>query len=183
MVNETLSDNARLVEVLLFLENEPLELERLCELTNLAADEVVTAIREIREHCFKYRHGLDLVKTDAGFQFLPAEDLHGNLGRIYSKKVDRRLTRAAMETLSIVAYGQPITRREIDNIRGVVSDTIVRILRERDYIKIVGRKDVPGHPCLYATTRKFLLEFGLQSIGDLPQLTEIDRQRFETDET
>ena len=84
-----------------------------------------------------------------------------------------------METLSIVAYSQPITRKEIDNIRGVASDSIVRLLREREYIKVVGRKDVQGHPCLYGTSRKFLFEFGLKSISDLPRLSEIDRQRFD----
>ena len=94
---------------------------------------------------------------------------------------DGRLTAAlqAMETLSIVAYSQPITRKEIDNIRGVASDSIVRLLREREYIKVVGRKDVQGHPCLYGTSRKFLFEFGLKSISDLPKLSNIDRLRFD----
>jgi segregation and condensation protein B len=101
----------------------------------------------------------------------------------YGKRVDRRLSRAALETLSIVAYSQPITRREIDNIRGVASDTIIRLLREREYIKVVGRKDVPGHPCLYGTSRKFLFEFNLSSISALPKLSDIDRLRFETETT
>ena len=84
-----------------------------------------------------------------------------------------------METLSIVAYAQPITRKKIDKIRGVSSDTIVRILREREYIKVSGRDDSPGHPCLYSTTKKFLYEFNLKHITDLPKLSEIDRIRFE----
>ena len=75
-----------------------------------------------------------------------------------------------------------MTRREIDNIRGVSSDTIVRLLRDREYIKVVGRKDVPGHPCLYGTSRKFLFEFNLSSISALPKLSDRDRQRFEWDE-
>jgi segregation and condensation protein B len=100
----------------------------------------------------------------------------------YGKKVDRRLSRAALETLSIIAYAQPVTRRDIENIRGVSSDSIVRLLREREYIRVVGRKDVPGHPSLYGTTKKFLFEFNLPSISALPQLSEIDRMRFTQDE-
>ncbi|MDD3941563.1 MAG: SMC-Scp complex subunit ScpB, partial [Sphaerochaetaceae bacterium] len=98
------------------------------------------------------------------------------------KKVDRRLSKAALETLAIIAYSQPVTRRDVENIRGVASDNIVRLLREREYIKVVGRKDVPGHPCLYGTTKKFLFEFNLPSISALPKLSEIDQVRFTTDE-
>ena len=87
-----------------------------------------------------------------------------------------------MEALSIIAYAQPITRREVENIRGVASDNIIRLLKERDYIKVVGRKDIPGHPSLYGTTRKFLFEFNLPSIAALPQMSDLDRTRFSKDE-
>jgi segregation and condensation protein B len=184
MENERiLSKNARLVEVLLFLENEPLDIERICKMTSLKVDEALAALKELSEHYFNSFHGLELISSDDEWQFSPCKDLNEDLRKAYGKKVDKRLSKAAMETLSIVAYSQPITRREIDNIRGVVSDTIVRLLRERDYIKVIGRKDVPGHPCLYGTTRKFLFEFGLESISDLPKMTEIDRERFENNET
>lgn len=184
MENERiLSKNARLVEVLLFLENEPLDIERICKMTSLKVDEALAALKELSEHYFNSFNGLELISSDDEWQFSPCKDLNEDLRKAYGKKVDKRLSKAAMETLSIVAYSQPITRREIDNIRGVVSDTIVRLLRERDYIKVIGRKDVPGHPCLYGTTRKFLFEFGLESISDLPKMTEIDRERFENNET
>lgn len=180
---KTLSQDARLVEVLLFLENEPLSLEKICTMTGLKEEAVQSALNELTDHFFEHFHGVELSGADGGWQFIPCRDLHDSLRKAYGKKVDKRLSKAAMETLSIVAYSQPITRREIDNIRGVVSDTIVRILRERDYIKMVGRKDVPGHPCLYGTTRKFLFEFGLSSISELPKMSEIDKERFEPDET
>lgn len=178
-----LSQNARLVEVLLFLENEPLDVQRICKMTSLTDDEALSALKELSEHYFSSFHGMELVCSDDEWQFSPCRDLHESLRKAYGKKVDKRLSKAAKETLSIVAYSQPITRREIDNIRGVVSDRIVRLLRERDYIKVLGRKDVPGHPCLYGTTRKFLFEFGLVSISDLPKMAEIDKQRFEDNET
>ena len=164
-----LSTEARLAEVILFLENEPLSLERLMRMTSLSEEGAKAALEEVKEHYARFLHGLDLVESQGVYQFLPSADLHD------------KLRSAALETLSIVAYSQPITRREIDNIRGVASDTIIRLLREREYIKVVGRKDVPGHPCLYGTSRKFLFEFNLSSISALPKLSDIDRQRFEAD--
>jgi len=178
-----LSTEARLVEVILFLENEPVSLERLSKMTSLSEETTRNAITELQEHYRENLHGLDLAESQGAFQFLPSSDLHDKLRSCYGRRVDRRLSRAALETLSIVAYSQPITRREIDNIRGVSSDTIIRLLRDREYIKVIGRKDVPGHPCLYGTSRKFLFEFNLASISALPKLSDIDRLRFEAEPT
>ncbi len=181
--NQLMSTDARIVECVLFIENEALDLERLCSMTNLDAKSVKKALGELDEAYQERGHGLRLKEnSDGSWEFAPCSDLYDLLRSTYGRKVDRRLTRAAMETLSIVAYSQPITRKEIDNIRGVASDSIVRLLREREYIKVVGRKDVQGHPCLYGTSRKFLFEFGLKSISDLPRLSEIDRQRFDKGE-
>lgn len=177
-----MSENARIVEVILYVENEALSLERIAELTGLTEIEVKTALNELREISQDLNRGLVLVEEDGTFSFSASPDLYDRLRKSYGRKVDKRLSRASMETLSIIAYSQPITRREIDKIRGVSSDTIVRILREREYIKVVGRKDVPGHPCLYGTSRKFLYDFNLQSISDLPKLGEIDSLRFSKEE-
>ncbi|MFA5698147.1 MAG: SMC-Scp complex subunit ScpB [Sphaerochaeta sp.] len=184
MSNQTrsLSDDARLLEVILFLENEPVSVEKLAKMTDLQEEVITAALAEIEEYYDTYRHGMSLFENHGAFQFLPSSDLHERLRSCYGRRVDRRLSRAAMETLSIVAYSQPITRREIDNIRGVSSDSIIRLLRDREYIKVVGRKDVPGHPCLYGTSRKFLFEFNLNSIAALPKLSEIDQERFEVSE-
>lgn len=180
---DVLSADARLVEVILFLENEPVSLEKLARMTSLAEEQVRASLSEIREHYALHLHGLDLAESHGSYHFLPSGDLNDQLRSVYGRRVDRRLSRAALETLSIVAYSQPITRREIDNIRGVSSDSIIRLLREREYIKVVGRKDVIGHPCLYGTSRKFLFEFNLESIAALPKLSDIDRQRFEKEQT
>ena len=173
-----LSADARLVEVILFLENEPVSFEKLLRMTSLTEEPLQSALAEVKEHYGRHMHGLDLVESHGSYHFLPSPDLNDQLRSVYGRRVDRRLSRAALETLSIVAYSQPITRREIDNIRGVSSDSIIRLLREREYIKVVGRKDVIGHPCLYGTSRKFLFEFNLESIAALPKLSDIDRQRF-----
>ena len=176
-----LSNNARLVESVLFLENEPLSIQRISSITSLDENEIKIVLDEISEEYYKEFHGLSLVENAETWVFVPCADLYDKLRNCYGKKVDRRLTRSAMETLSIIAYQQPITRSEVRDIRGVVSDSVIRLLRERDYIKVVGRKDVPGHPCLYGTTKKFLFTFNLQSISDLPKLSEADKERFEVE--
>ena len=183
IVKETgpiLSNEARLVETILYLENIPLTAEKLGHMANLDEEALDAAIQELKEHFDLFMHGLDLPDKNDVYQFVPSSDLHDELKACYGKKVDRRLSKASIETLSIIAYSQPITRREIDNIRGVSSDTIVRLLRDREYIKVIGRKDVPGHPCLYGTSRKFLMEFNIKSISDLPRLNDIDEERFDS---
>ena len=97
----------------------------------------------------------------------------------YGKKNEGRLSRAAMETLSIIAYSQPVTRAEIEAIRGVSADNMIRLLIEKDLIKEVGKKDVPGKPAMFGTTKEFLKIFRLNSIADLPKLDETERERFE----
>ena len=175
-----LSEDARIVESVLFIENESMDIEKLANMTALDEKSVEKALKELAKNYQLSNHGIFLKLNDDGtWCFSPSQDLYERLRKTYGKRVDRRLSRASLETLSIIAYSQPITRREIDNIRGVTSDTIVRLLRDREYIKVVGRKDVQGHPCLYGTSRKFLYEFGLQSISDLPKLNEMDRMRFE----
>jgi len=178
-----LSETARLIETILYIENEPLSVDRISKMTGLTDLEVDKALAELSECYYSENHGLALVESSETWQFIPCSNLNEKLKSCYGKHVDRRLSKAAVETLAIVAYSQPITRTEITKIRGVGSDNIVRILRERDYITVVGRKDVQGHPCLYGTTRKFLYTFNLQSIGELPKLSDIDKQRFEKDET
>ena len=177
-----LTENARLIEAILYLENEPLSVERLCSMTGLSESAVNEALTLIEEAYYTDDHGLALVENSETYSFVPVSSLNEKLRSCYGKKIDKRLSKAALETLSIVAYSQPITRSEITKIRGVVSDSIIRILRERDFIKVVGRKDIQGHPCLYGTTRKFLYTFKLESISDLPKLSEIDRQKFEKEE-
>lgn len=175
-----LSDEARLLEAILFIENQPTSLDRLCELTGLKPDMAEDALAELGDEYERREGGLLLtLDDDELYSFSPAVDLYPKLKASYGRKVDRRLSRAAMEILAIIAYGQPITRGEIEKIRGVGSDTIVKMLRDREYIMVKGRKNAPGHPWLYHTTKKFLHEFNLKSIQDLPKLSEIDKMRFE----
>jgi segregation and condensation protein B len=101
----------------------------------------------------------------------------------YGRKLDDKMSRASLETLSIIAYSQPVTRAEIDAIRGVNSTGTLKVLADKGFIKETGRKDTPGRPVQYGTTKEFLQLFGLASIADLPKLDEAERERFELKRT
>ena len=178
-----LNQTAAVVECILFLENRTLTVSEISRLSHINEERVENALKEIRDAFDDASHGIMLEKTEEGYQFVPRTTLYERLKKTYGKKVDTRLSRAAVETLTIIAYNQPVKRREIDNIRGSNSEDIVKRLRELDYIKIIDKTDEPGHPCRYGTTRKFLYDFNLPSIAALPRLDREDSERFEeTDE-
>jgi segregation and condensation protein B len=102
-----------------------------------------------------------------------------NLKERYGKKNEGKISRAAMETLAIIAYSQPVTRAEIEKIRGVSADNMIRLLLEKSFIREVGKKDIPGRPVMYGTTKEFLKQFRLNSISELPKLGEGDIEKFE----
>ncbi|MDP4537318.1 SMC-Scp complex subunit ScpB [Alkalimonas collagenimarina] len=117
--------------------------------------------------------GVQLVETASGYHFQSRPELSDYLARLWPER-SPRYSRAVMETLALIAYRQPITRGEIEDIRGVsVSSQIMRTLVDRNWVKVVGHKEVPGRPGLYATTAEFLDYFGLKNLSQLPQLTEL----------
>ncbi len=175
-IRELLEDEKR-VEAILFLENTSLSLERISSLTGLNKEDALEALKGLKEHYKERNSALFLSEEEGLYSFQPVHELYPMLRKTYGKKVDKRLTKAVLETLSIIAYKQPVTRFEIDKLRGVTtSDSIVRFLRERDYIKVTGRDS--NHANLYCTTRKFLYEFNLKSISELPKLKGEDRLKF-----
>ena len=123
--------------------------------------------------------GIELSMITGGWTLTPKKEYWELLKEKYGNKNAGKLSRSAMEVLSIIAYKQPITRAEIESIRGVPPDNMIRLLVERQLIKEVGRKDSPGRPCQFGTTKEFLKFFGLNSIAELPQLDEEENERFE----
>ncbi len=129
------------------------------------------ALEEIAADC--EGRGFELKEIASGWRFQVRQELSPWVGRLWEEK-PQRYTRAMLETLALVAYRQPITRGEIEDIRGVsVSSNIMRTLQERDWVRIVGHRDVPGRPAMFATTRQFLDYFNLQNLDELPPLSEI----------
>jgi segregation and condensation protein B len=171
-----------LVEAILYLEADPVDLRSLQRISQLPQDVVLNALGQLRELLSSPQHGLELQEIADGYTLGPKAALAPALRERYGKRNESRLSRAAMETLSIVAYSQPITRAEVENLRGVNADGMMRLLLQRSLIKEVGRKDAPGKPVQYGTTREFLKLFRLSSIADLPRLDEADRKRFARDE-
>lgn len=174
-----LEKETALVEAILFLESEPVNEDALAEISQLSKDVVVMALEELKERYASETSGIELQVISGGWVITPKKDLWGFLKERYGKKNEGRLSRSAMETLSIIAYSQPVTRAEIEAIRGVSADNMVRLLLERNLIKEVGKKDVPGKPVQYGTTKEFLKFFRLNSISDLPKLDETESERFE----
>ncbi len=175
----TLSKEQSILEAILFLESEPVTLQHLVKVSGLSKDVIQEVLTSMEEHYKAPEHGLSLIEMQGGWVLSPKEDLWDNLKDHYGKKNDDKLSKAAMETLSIIAYSQPLTKAEIENLRGVSSDGMIRLLLKRNLIREVGKKDVPGKPIQYGTSKEFLKMFRLKSIADLPKLDEVEQRRFE----
>ncbi|MFN2238331.1 MAG: SMC-Scp complex subunit ScpB [Thermoanaerobaculia bacterium] len=161
------------IEAILFVSGEPVKFEELAEaFPDQEKDVLEQQINEIESSFAQREGGFILERAAGGFRFSTRPDLDPHLRKYFSRKNEGRLSLAALETMAMVAYRQPITVPEINDIRGVNSSGVIRTLLDRKMIKIAGRKNVVGSPFLYRTTREFLLHFGLESIQDLPKLEE-----------
>ena len=139
-----LSKEAALIEAVLLLESDPVELRKLASITGLSPEATEAAIGILRSALEEDRHGLEIVEIGGGFAFAPRKDLWEQLRERYGKSAENRLSKAALETLAIVAYSQPITRAEVESIRGVSADGMIKLLLSRNFIREVGKKDVAG---------------------------------------
>lgn len=168
-----------LIEAILYLETEPIDEASMIRISGLSKEVLEQVLEILNDRYSREDHGVELVQISGGWTLSPKKDLWESLKDRYGRKNDNRLSRAAMETLSIIAYSQPITRAEIEAIRGVSADNMIRLLAERNLIKEVGKKDIPGKPIQFGTTKDFLKVFRLNSIADLPKLDESESDRFE----
>jgi segregation and condensation protein B len=174
----------QIVEAALVAAGGPLTLDHLLALFSEeerpARADLLAAIGELQTDYAE--RGLEIVEVAGGYRTQVRASVAPWVARLWDERPPR-YSRALLETLSLIAYRQPITRGEIEDIRGVaVSTQIVKTLTEREWIRVVGHRDVPGRPALYATTRKFLDYFGLRSLNDLPTLAEIRDPDFLIDE-
>ena len=169
----TAIDPKRLLEAALLAAREPLDLARLRLLFDEDLD-LASLQPLLDELAAEYDgHGVELVQVASGWRFQTRPEYQAVLDRLSAEKLPR-YSRAVMETLAIIAYRQPVTRGDIEDIRGVtVSQNVVRTLEERGWIDVVGHRETPGRPALYATTRAFLDDLGLRSLQELPPLEEI----------
>jgi segregation and condensation protein B len=164
-----------ILEAALLASSQPMTVQQLdglfVEEDNVGHEELSRALESLREDC--EGRGIELVEVASGFRYQVRQREHAFISRLWTEKPSR-YSRALLETLSLIAYRQPITRPEIEQIRGVVvSSNIIKTLEEREWIRVVGYRDVPGKPALFGTTRIFLDYFNLKSLDALPPLSEI----------
>jgi segregation and condensation protein B len=181
-LNKAALNKAALIEAVLYMETNPVAADALVRITGLSEEAVSLALSEIGARCKSESSGIELLETAAGYLFSPKQDYWEILREHYGKKNRIKLSRAAIETLTIIAYMQPVTRAEIEQIRGVNVDNMIRLLLERNLIREAGKKDAPGKPVQYGTTKEFLDVFHLASIADLPRLDEQDAEKFELED-
>lgn len=165
----------RIVEAALLAAGQPLSLAQLdglfTESDALGADALARALSELAAEC--EGRGIELVEVASGFRYQVRQDVHPWVARLWTER-QTRYTRATLETLALIAYRQPITRGEIEQIRGVaVSTNIIKTMEEREWIRVLGHRDVPGKPAIFGTTKHFLDYFNLKSLDELPPLAEL----------
>jgi segregation and condensation protein B len=162
-----------ILEALIFASPEPLTPKAMYKLLDSEPREDVQAALEALKRDYDRPGGLQLVEVAGGYQIVTRTDLHEWVRRLFAERSTQKLTAQALETLAVVAYRQPITALEISEVRGVNTAGVLNTLLERHLIKIVGRKQVVGRPFLYATTKEFLIRFGLNDLADLPKVSDM----------
>jgi len=169
------------IEALLFVAKEPLSVKKIAEILEISPNEVLELIDALKEKYNSVSSGITIVEFENTFRLSTKSEMAKYIEALY-KQPSQSLSSAALEVLSIIAYRQPITRGEIDFIRGVQSDSALATLLDKGLIKELGRKEGPGRPILYGTTDTFLLHFGLNSIEELPKFEDFNNTAEEIEE-
>jgi len=167
----------QIIEALIFVSDKPLALGEIKQVLEDATDEEInTLIETLNKEYQDTQRSFKITQIAGGYQMVTTPECGPYLKKLYKSRMKEKLTRPSLETLAIKAYKQPATRAEIEAIRGVNVDGVVKTLLEKGLIKICGRKEVVGRPLLYSTTEEFLQHFGLGNISDLPRLEELQVQ-------
>lgn len=162
------------IEALLLATGEPISVSAIAGLVEASKSEVEESLRSLQSDCAAENRGINVVEIAGGWQ-LATKAEHAPLIEAMLREVRKvRLSPASLETLAIIAYRQPITRAEVEQIRGVNIDGVMKTLLDRDLVRITGKKEEVGRPLLYGTTDNFLMRFGLKNLSDLPPLSEFD---------
>lgn len=161
-------------ESMMFVWGEPLEAKNAGDVFNISGKEAIEIFRELKKEYDDEQRGIRIREIDGSFQFVSNEENYDYLRTICTPVKTKRLSQAALEVLAIVAYKQPVTKSEIDSVRGIKSDRVLEGLANKDLIEEVGRSDSIGRPMLYGTTQTFLRYFDLSNIKDLPEIEDLE---------
>lgn len=184
-MDQHFSENTRnIIEALIFASDEPITAHQIIEILGstdnptprirIKEDEVLQIIRELNAQYVRDSRSFRIIQVAGGYQFATMPTFAEWLGRLVKEKAKRKLSQVTLETLSVIAYKQPVTKPEMEAIRGVSADYSIQKLLERGLITIVGRAASPGRPLLYGTTQDFLKHFGLNDLSELPKPREIE---------
>lgn len=164
----------KILESLLFVSETPLSVKRAASfLKDATAEEIQAAFQALQEEINQMDRSFQVVQIAEGFQLVTRPEYHRWAKELYKVISKTRLSKAALEALAIIAYKQPVTRAEVEAIRGVEVSNLIQSLLEKKMIRILGRAETPGRPLLYGTTSEFLIHFGLKDLSDLPKISEI----------
>lgn len=163
-----------IIESLLFIWGEPLSFKEIAKVVERPNKEVKSILNEMKDDYLRNDRGLELKSYDDNYQLVTKKENFDYISKLINKKKQNRLSNSAMEVLSIIAYKQPVTRLEIEEIRGVKSSSSIDLLVRRELIEEVGRLDKMGKPILYGTTLEFLRVFSLENLDSLPNIKEIE---------
>lgn len=162
-----------IIEALVFASPDPLTVKSIAKVLDGETPDAIEAAIEALKHDYAHAGGLQMVEVASGYQIVTRPDLHEWVRRLFHERTTQKLSVAALETLAVIAYKQPITAAEIAEVRGVNTSGVLGTLIDRKLVKITGRKQVVGRPFMYATTREFLNRFGLRDLNDLPKVEDM----------
>ena len=167
-------DNIRsVIEALLFASEKPLTMEQVKGvLDNLDTVEIRKVLEELKQEYEQSNRGIRIIEIAGGFQMITASDFAPFLKKLFKERRVEKLSKPALETLAIIAYKQPVTKLQIESIRNVMVDGVIKNLLDKSLVRIAGRKKAPGRPYVFGTTKQFLEYFGLKSLEDLPKMEE-----------
>ncbi|MHC4266211.1 MAG: SMC-Scp complex subunit ScpB [Planctomycetota bacterium] len=163
------------IEAVLFASDEPLSVARLANIVDTTTQQIRDAVEQLNEKYKANKNAFQIEKIAGGFQMLTLSPYNHWLKKLLRVRSETKLSPAALETLAIIAYKQPIIRADVEAIRGVAAGEVIRNLMYKGLVKVVGRAEVVGRPMLYGTTKKFLETFGLNTLKDLPKIEELKK--------
>jgi len=175
-ISMDIQEKKSVIEALLFVAGEPLAPSALKGATDIPEAEIRQILEDLAAEYKGRNGGVLIIEIANGYQMVTSPDCARWIRKFRNTNTSNKLSMPALETLAIVAYNQPVIKAEIEQIRGVNSDGVIKTLLDRRLIKIMGRKEMPGRPLLYGTTREFLQYFGLKDLTELPTIKELNRE-------
>lgn len=179
MANKTIKSA---IESMMFVWGEPLQVKDIADIFNVDRKDIYNACKELQAEYEEEGRGIVIREVNKSFQFVTRKENREYIERLCTPVRRRRLSQSALETLAIVAYKQPVTKGEIESIRGIRCDRVLEGLAAKDLVTVVGRSDAVGRPNLYGTTNEFLKQFEFESLKDLPKIEDLEGVLYEAEE-